>query len=798
MRSSANKWSFLLLVVALTAWIGWLRWPSLGAIWNLDEGIHATIARTILDGGVMYRDAIDQRTPLSYYLVAALASVTGPNNLWALHLALVGMISATATALFLLARRWHGTAAGIWAAAVFAALSSSLFYPGDAYALNTEWFLIFFASWSAWWFWGHWHEARFWPLFGTGAGYAAAFLCKQPGLLDFGAPLALVIYLLALGNLRPAQAARILAALAAGFVTVTAAALAYFWWRGALADFYFYAWTYNLVYYGAEISTGDRLHSAAALAGLLRAEYPAVLLAVLAAIIGGLHRVAQRRADAVKTDAQPPAFFLLVWLALSVAGAASSGRVYGHYYIQALPALSLAAAWILSMLTKRAQARGRPVLRFVCVGAALVVAWGLLIGPVRGRSRPAFGPDASTTAAEFIKARSAPGDRVFVWGYHPDFYLYADRQPASRFIYCSFLTGLVPWTNTAPDRDTRYAIVPGAMETLLSELDTARPAFLVDTSLAPYRSFTKYPLEKFPRLAAFVATNYLEVDPEKFRPHGFRVLMLKDSARRTPFVLAGEPKGARPDAPNLGGPAVVEPVAVEYTLVGSDAAGRLQRLELLVDGTSAAGLSFLPAAALSARVTVDFARLGTGSHQFRARATSANGETQTGPALTVNCTSETLPQDRLAEFALPVSGAGSPPVRLRAPYGAAASDEAGVRVFFAHAPSAIRYELPAAAVRVRGRFGFRPGAYAPENAGRTDGSDFLIVLINPAGQRTELFRRELRPVGQPADRSEQAFEVSLPTAARGSKIEFVITNGPAGNAASDWTYWADLQLKTSR
>ena len=54
-----------LVLVALAAWVFWLRWPTFAhAFWNLDEGIYATVARTVLDGGVMYRDAIDHQSRL--------------------------------------------------------------------------------------------------------------------------------------------------------------------------------------------------------------------------------------------------------------------------------------------------------------------------------------------------------------------------------------------------------------------------------------------------------------------------------------------------------------------------------------------------------------------------------------------------------------------------------------------------------------------------------------------------------------------------------------------------------------
>ena len=789
----------ILVFAGFAIWIFWLRWPSFGGfVWNLDEGIHATIARTILDGGVMYRDAIDQRTPLSYYLVAGIFAFSGVNNLWAVHAAVAGMISATALGVFLLGRRWHGTATGLWAAAVFAAFSSNLFYVGDAYAVSTEWFVILFTTWGAWRFCTTWPEAGFWPAFGAGLAYAAAFLCKQPALLDFGAPLALTVYLAATGRLRSREAARVLTGLVAGFTALMAVVFAYFWWRGALADFYFYAWTYNLVYYGPETSLADRFQSALALTGIMRTEYPLLLGVIGAAVAGWLYLLAQKHPSAEEKAARIPAVFLALWLVLAVAGSASAGRVYGHYYIQALPALALAAGWVLGGATRRSRQAGRRWLRLAAALLVIAAAWNVAAQPIKGRARPGFGADGARTSADFVKAHSRPSDRIFVWGYNPDFYLFADRAPATRYIYCSFQTGLLPWTNTALGLDTSYAIVPGTMDILLRELDAVRPVFFVDNSLGTYRLFNKYPLSHFPRLARLVAANYVEVEAVRFRPHGFRVLMLKDSARRTPLPLAGGTPAGQLSEPTVGGLPFTEPAPTEYEAQAAHSTGRLQRLELLVDGTPVDSVSFQPAASLTARFMVHFERLGRGRHRLVARATSASGEIRAGPELVVDCTSESLRPEQRAKFVLPVISAGHTPLRVSATYGAAAQEEEGVLVFFAHAPSVISYSLPPGEGRLTGRFGFRPGAYAASNPARTDGADFVISWITPAGQRSELFRQWLRPWEVPADRGEHYFDCPLPAGNKGGTLELAIGVGPYGNASSDWTYWSNLLLKTAR
>lgn len=84
-----------------------------------------------------------------------------------------------------------------------------------------------------------------------------------------------------------------------------------------------------------------------------------------------------------------------------------------------------------------------------------------------------------------------------------------------------------------------------------------------------------------------------------------------------------------------------------------------------------------------------------------------------------------------------------------------------------------------------GRFGFRPGAFAPENAGRTDGAEFIIRIVDVVGQRRELLRRWLRPFERLEDRGEHEFAISLPAPSHGAILELETTAGPAGNNASD-------------
>ncbi len=135
-------------------------------------------------------------------------------------------------------------------------------------------------------------------------------------------------------------------------------------------------------------------------------------------------------------------------------------------------------------------------------------------------------------------------------------------------------------------------------------------------------------------------------------------------------------------------------------------------------------------------------------------------------------------------------------VRGHAPFGAQLSQVEGKLEYYVHAPARLVYRPADGATVLRGSFGFYDGAYAPENASPTDGAVFIVLWRAPDGGEQTLFQRQLNPRENPGARGLQDFEVSLPADADG-ELEFVITPGPAGNSACDWTYWSDLRLENS-
>ncbi|MEO7598759.1 MAG: glycosyltransferase family 39 protein, partial [Opitutus sp.] len=504
----------LWVLIALSAWIGWLRAPSLHVtLWNVDESIHAAAARTLLEGGVMYRDAVDQRTPLTYYVFAAIFGVGGVNNLFAVRVVITAMIAATAFGLFVIGRKTNGRVTGLCAAFLFAAFSSHLLYAQDTYAAHTEWFVAFFSTTAALIFLHAESVPRFGRSLLIGAICALSFLSKQPGLTDLGAPVGTLIYL---GLLRAAPRREIwrsLGGIVTGFLLTVLPVAALFVIAGAWKDGIFYTWTYNVQFYGPEIGWGDRLLSIAPFFASLAHVYPFVLIAIVLAVIGLALSVVQFRYLATEYVRRRADGYLILWCVTSLVGAMSSGRGYAHYFFQCLPPFAWLAAragdWLWAQISSTHSNLKRGLAGIGFVALAVSALWT----PLGARKVAPPPVDPAIPIASFIRAHSTPADKIFVWGYNPDIYLYANRAPASRFFYCSFQTGLIPWTNEVPGVDTTYAIVRGSMETLLADLARHPPAFIVDCGVGPHRRFSKYPVQNFDVLYSLIQSHYVEVDP---------------------------------------------------------------------------------------------------------------------------------------------------------------------------------------------------------------------------------------------------------------------------------------------
>jgi 4-amino-4-deoxy-L-arabinose transferase-like glycosyltransferase len=761
--------SLWLGTLALVASAVFLRWPSFPReIWNLDEANTCVEAEHIRNGDVLYRDVVETRTPLLVYLLAAEAAVIGDWNMPGQHLALAVMLGLTAALLWRTAARFGAGGAGAWAAAAFTLLNTVFLVEIDAFTINTEWFLVFFSAVGFWLLAHAWRKPQGWLALLAGMSFGLSYLAKQPGLLDFGTAVVWIALFIGFDGSARRERLRLLAILAAGFLSAIGGSLLYFAAHGALRDYLFYAWTYSARYYLPEVSTLDRV---------IALRMPFVLawdnapIFGFAAMIGaGLLLPGLVRSLRLRLAGQEVTLLALGWTASGVLGSGLSGREYGHYAIQVLPGFSLLCGWALHASWSRA--RRSPVVWRAVLWRGLALA-PLAIGALQlGRrlTHDTFVPSLEKPVGAIIQATTTPADRIITWGFYPEISFEARRLSASRFVFSNYLTGLIPWTNLAPDKDTAYAIVPGAWEQFWQDLDRHPPAVIVDSS---HRGYVKYPLARQSRLWAYIQAHYIEIEADIVRPRGFKVY------RRTGVPLTGTPDGVvdpalalKEDVAGLRHPEILH----VHLPAGFNAA------ELLLNGRSTGSVPLPPGGTHQLTFTYLPAFHGL-NPALSVRARRLDGSLVAGPVFQFDATQIAPPPAlTIGDVVLPalVSESLTGVLWMQAEH-----------VFSAHAPARLVFERPAVLQSVSFDFGIFDGAYAPDQKWPTDGVELQVSFQPRQGPLERLLTKPLDPRGIPTDRGRQHVEIALPKGQPGQLV-IVISCGPQSNSSCDWSYITNL------
>ncbi|MEE1926789.1 glycosyltransferase family 39 protein [Streptomyces sp. TRM 70351] len=464
-RARARRY-WLRLLPALLALAAVTRLPSFQhAVWNPDEGFLATQARMLADGGTLYDTVVDRKPPLLPWLYQGAFALFGDDSLWPLRVLAVLAVAATAALVASLARRRWGGRAGATAGALCVLASVGL-NPEDTQAASFAVFMLPFTALAMWCAdRGRWAAA--------GLAVAGAVLVKQTG----GAVLLPVLLLLWRTVPPGPRRRRAGACTAAGFAApVLAAALL----TGA-GRFVFWTVTGSGSYASF---TGSELHV------LGRALVNTAVFAVgTAGLLLPLVTVLRRRT--ARGGVLTPDLWL--WLVASLLAVVTGFHFFGHYYLQLVPPLALLATGALQLLSADWLRTAITVSAVVCT---LFVGWA---------SHAARADLAhAERVADAVRARTEPGERVLVWGMHPETYWLADRAPGSRYLTAGLLTNYSGGRD-GPRVGERYG-VRGSWPTLLHELTTRPPKLVVDDSGGkPYRP------ERMPRLKRLLDASYTRV-----------------------------------------------------------------------------------------------------------------------------------------------------------------------------------------------------------------------------------------------------------------------------------------------
>jgi len=476
----------LLAVAALTVV---LRAPSfVYPIMDIDEGSYAAIGCRMLAGGLPYRDGVENKFPAIFYLYTAVFGLFGRYNMRAIHAvaamaALGTSLAVGAIAAHLANRRGadeNGARRARWLAAMLYAVFSTTYEP-KLLAANTELFAVLPASLAVLvYLRGRGRPGAF---LAVGALSACALLFKQvAGLLLVALAADRLIRGLRRRELGRSISDLVLIGLGVAGIAGTVAVV--YWRQGILRDAVFWSWTYVFHHYIPAAA-----ESGGFAARLFKCFLPFALAMSPLLFLG---RRVRWRGEAL---------VIWLWLAAMTGAALIGGRMYGHYFLLTVPPLSVLAGvggaeWL--MAGSAGARRGLAALVATMAFGFLTAAW---LFRAATDSWIRLSPDYRSASA-YVRARTQPDDRVFVWGWFPALYVDADRCPSSRFVYTHLLSG----TRSQSGTTTRGHLVPEAWPMLMEDLERAPPAYILDTSAGRYDY--PFPPEQYPALARLLSSAY--------------------------------------------------------------------------------------------------------------------------------------------------------------------------------------------------------------------------------------------------------------------------------------------------
>ena len=426
---------FLALACVLLA----VRLPSLVQPMGADQGLYAYVGERIGAGELPYRDAWDQKPPAIHLAYAAMrAAWPHDSAVPAADLLLAALVAVLLRDIgAALASRGVGQAAAL----LFLLLSNPSFarLGGVAVRAQCETFIAAAVAGAFFLLVRGREGGATGKMLGAGLLFGLAFAFKYNAAVYLPAGVfALFVWK------RAAPAA--LAALAIGFAVPSAALAAWLGAGGALSDLYDATIAYNLQYSG-ETYAGP-LHMATYLLTfpirharidalwLVGGGGCAVLLFAWSRVRGGL--------------------IVVAWVAAACLTIAINGsRELPQYFVQAGPPLALAGAWAGSILWNR-----RPMINAAAAVILAIAVWRVNDFPklaantrhdalyalgridrtqhleIYGdRAIRKFSALAVAELGEFMAARSAPDETVFVFGFSCGAYVHAGRASASRFFW---------------------------------------------------------------------------------------------------------------------------------------------------------------------------------------------------------------------------------------------------------------------------------------------------------------------------------------------------------------------------
>ncbi len=461
----SNRRSVWILLAVVILGAAAIRVRLLDVPLERDEGEYAYAGQLILQGVPPYKLAYNMKLPGTYISYAVSMLLFGQTTA-GVRLGLLLVNAGTTLLLFLLGIRLLGALPGLATAAAFAYLSLSTEMLG-IFGHATH-FVLFPASAGLLAFLAAVDTGRFSTFLLSGLCFGVAVLMKQPGVAF---PLFALSWLAWVRLAPEARDIRRLlreaTTLSIGTVVPLAATAVLLALAGVFGRFWFWTVSYAREYATALPLSQGMVHLENVVSRIVPQAWLFWSLAALGlgALVWPRSRIRHR-------------LFLVAFLAFSFLGVLPGLYFREHYFILALPAVSLlvgAAFWRLERLAPLARHRW-VIPPMLLAGLALACAQTVytqrelyfrMSSEQVSRSLYGLNPfPESLEVARYIRGHTGPEDRVAVFGSEPQIFFYSGRRSATGHIY---MYGLME----------RHPFARKMQEEMIREVEASRPAYVV-------------------------------------------------------------------------------------------------------------------------------------------------------------------------------------------------------------------------------------------------------------------------------------------------------------------------------
>jgi len=416
----------------------------------------------MLSGSVPYLDFWDNKPPFIYFLYNIILKIFGHNNFASINYFALFFYLASTIFLFLIIKKLLSTRAASAVVIVYPFIAN-LFIGRDAINPNTEIYMLSFALLSLLIYFKLMDKKSYFMLIpGLLLGISSVF--KQPSVFYFP----IMIFMLFIADKKSIKKNIYRSIyLFLGICVVWLIISFYFFTKNSLWDFWFSVFGFNFLYCGDIAKHTKLIQLIKIYAGFL-CSYPVIFPFYIFGIIRSCYLLIQKSTE---RKIRFSYFFILLWHLVDIAGVSQRGLFYYHYFIQLIP--SMTVIMVIPCLEMIKNRKKTLYLTVISIFISVLVYQSLTerkifqfydpckyeppqkVYSLRNKIVDVYGKkamyfpyfrsikniDKIKHYVKIIKKKTDPKDSIFIWSNMSEMYLLAERKPASRFIYVSFITG---------------------------------------------------------------------------------------------------------------------------------------------------------------------------------------------------------------------------------------------------------------------------------------------------------------------------------------------------------------------